>query len=298
MRIALIALATFLIALFLAADTRGATTFMFSTGDPDGLIATATRPPSAGKIETETADDFVLTQQTTINSASFTGLLVGTDVTTASIPRVTVDMYRVFPNESDATRTITVPTRANSPGDVELDGRDTVDNNMSFTATVINPSFDASNSVLNGINPSPNQTTGGEGAVNGQEVRIDVTFNPAFDLAADHYFFRPEVEVTGGEFYWLSASKPIGAGGTPFDPDLQSWTRNETLAPDWLRIGTDIVGGDTPPTFNASFSLSGEVNEQPPPPPPTGIPLPTSFWPGFGVLAGLAAFKVRRATYV
>jgi hypothetical protein len=296
MRIAIPVIAAFLITLFVAADTHAATAFMFSTGDPDGLIGTATRPPSSGKIETETADDFVLTQQTTINSASFTGLLVGPDLTTASIPRVTVDMYRVFPNESDAARTITVPTRANSPGDVELDGRDTIDSNMTFTATVINPTFNAANSVLDGIHASPAQTTGGEGAVSGQEVRIDVTFNPAFSLAADHYFFRPEVEVTGGEFYWLSAAKPIGAGGTPFSPDLQTWTRNETLAPDWVRVGTDVVGGETPPTFNASFSLSGELVEQPPP--PTGIPLPTAFWPGFGLLAALAAVKFRRATYV
>src|SRR5882724_659956 len=111
--------------------------FSFSTNDPDGLIATATRPPSTGKIETETADDFVLDQHTTINTASFTGLLVG-DVTTGSIPRVTVDMYRVFPNESDTVRTITVPTRVNSPGDVELVGRDTASNDMTFTATIIN----------------------------------------------------------------------------------------------------------------------------------------------------------------
>src|SRR5262249_22544334 len=29
------------------------------------------------------------------------------------------------------------------------------------------------------------------------------------------------------------------------------------LAPDWLRIGTDIIGGTTPPTFNMTFSLAG-----------------------------------------
>jgi hypothetical protein len=40
----------------------------------------------------------------------------------------------------------------------------------------------------------------------------------------------------------------------PTPPDLQSWIRNDNLAPDWLRIGTDITG--TGP-FNASFSLSG-----------------------------------------
>jgi hypothetical protein len=286
MRIVIMASVGVLGLLLAVTEGRAGPAFNFSTNDPDGLIATATRPPSTGKIETETADDFVLDQHTTINSASFTGLLVG-DVTTGSIPRVTVDMYRVFPNESDQTRTITVPTRTNSPGDVELVGRDTASNDMTFNATVINPTFNAANSILNGIHASPNQTTGGEGPVSGQEVRIDVTFTTPLDLQADHYFFRPEVEVTGGEFYWLSASKPIVAPGTPFTPDLQTWTRNETILPDWVRVGTDVVGGATPPTFNASFSLSGEVVEQPPP--PTGIPLPAALVPGLAVLSGLGA---------
>jgi hypothetical protein len=55
---------------------------------------------------------------------------------------------------------------------------------------------------------------------------------------------------------WLSAPRP----GTPFPPgftDLQSWTRDVGIEPDWLRVGTDIVGGTTPPTFNASFVLNG-----------------------------------------
>jgi len=42
-----------------------------------------------------------------------------------------------------------------------------------------------------------------------------------------------------------------------FAPDLQSWTRDANLDPDWLRIGTDIVGGNFAPTFNAAFSLTG-----------------------------------------
>src|SRR5437667_2622941 len=187
MRIGTISLVALALSLLLATALYAGPAFSFSTGDPDGLIATATRPPSTGKIETETADDFVLTQQTKINTASFTGLLVG-DVTTASIPRVTVDMYRVFPNESDQTRTITVPTRVNSPGDVELDGRDTIDSNLTFSATIINPTFNAANSILNGIHASPNQTTGGEGPISGQEVRIDISFTTPFNLAPDHYF--------------------------------------------------------------------------------------------------------------
>ena len=47
--------------------------------------------------------------------------------------------------------------------------------------------------------------------------------------------------------------------GTPFAGDRQAWIRNMNLAPDWLRIGTDIVGGTTPPTFNMTFSLTGET---------------------------------------
>ncbi|MGH9664511.1 MAG: PEP-CTERM sorting domain-containing protein, partial [Bryobacteraceae bacterium] len=35
------------------------------------------------------------------------------------------------------------------------------------------------------------------------------------------------------------------------------------LDPDWLRIGSDIVGGSPAPTFNASFSISGETVPEP-----------------------------------
>jgi len=48
----------------------------------------------------------------------------------------------------------------------------------------------------------------------------------------------------------------------PFAPgttDLQEWIRNADLDPDWLRVATDIVGV-APPTFNATFSLSGEID--------------------------------------
>jgi hypothetical protein len=96
------------------------------------------------------------------------------------------------------------------------------------------------------------------------ELQFDVTFLTPFNLPADHYFFIPQVSVTGGQFYWLSASRPIsGAGTTPFSPDLQVWTRDANLDPDWLRVGTDIVGGQTPPTFNAAFSLDGTAVPEP-----------------------------------
>jgi hypothetical protein len=234
-----------------------ADSFFFSTGDVDGKMATASRPSSGGKIEIESADDFVLGTPMDITSATFTGLLTG-DV---SISRVVVEIYRVFPKDSTVPPSGNVPTRVNSPSDVAFETRDSLAGTLSFVISVLSPSFTTLNSVLNGIHPLPNQTTGGEGPVGGQEVLFDVTFSTPFLLPADHYFFVPQIEMTdaAGEFYWLSAPKPIVPPGTPFSPDLQSWIRNEDLAPDWLRIGTDIVGGAPPPTFNAVFSLSGET---------------------------------------
>ena len=100
-------------------------------------------------------------------------------------------------------------------------------------------------------------------------------------MPADHYFFRPEVLLTSGDFYWLSAPRPIVPPGTDFPlgfTDLQSWIRNDNLAPDWLRIGTDITHQGP---FNAAFTLSGE----------TVVPLPASL-PLLGTgLAGLALWR-------
>jgi hypothetical protein len=228
--------------------------FSFSTGNPDGLMATTSRPSVTGIKETETADDFILNQQVSITQATFTGLIpLGSPIVT----QVVVEIYRVFPNDSDAGRAPNVPTRMNSPSDVEFVGRDTAAGNLTFQTRIMASTFSAANSVLNGINPKPNQTTGGEGSVTGQEVQFTVNFTSPITLGPDHYFFVPQVLLDTGNFFWLSAVRPIVPPGTPFSPDLQSWIRNEDLAPDWLRVGTDIVGGATPPTFNAAFSLTG-----------------------------------------
>jgi len=243
--------------LWIFAASASAAPFFFSTGDPDGRMATASRPDSAGKIEIESADDFVLTNPTTITSATFTGLIPRD----AIVADVVVEIYRVFPKDSNLPPSGNVPTRVNSPSDVAFDTRDGGAGELSFTTSILNADFTASNSVLNGINKSPNQTTGGEGPVTGEEVLFNVSFTTPFNLAADHYFFIPQVELDNGDFYWLSAPKPIVAPGTPFSPDLQSWIRNANLDPDWLRVGTDIVGGDAPPTFNAAFSLAGQAPE-------------------------------------
>ena len=235
---------------------------------PNNGMAAASRP-SSSTFEIETGDDFFLGNQTSINSASFVGLLVPGTGGTPSISSLVAEIYRVFPQDSDTTRTPNVLTRVNSPADVAFDSRDSASSGLRFTFTVLNNSFTANNSVQpGGIHAFPNQRTGGNGPITGQEVQIDVTFLTPLSLAANHYFFIPQVQLSnGGEFYWLSASRPIsGAGTTPFPAgvtDLQAWTRDAGLDPDWSRIGTDIVGGTTPPTFNMAFSLDGTATPEP-----------------------------------
>ncbi|MCU1237086.1 MAG: hypothetical protein JWP63_5053 [Candidatus Solibacter sp.] len=207
-----------------------------------------------------------------INSASFVGLLVpGATGGSTTISDVVAEIYRVFPQDSNTVRTPNVVTRTNSPSDVAFDTRDSAGGGLTFTTSVLNPTFTVINSVQpGGIHPSPNQTTGGNGPLTGQEIQITVTFLTPFNLPANHYFFIPQLELTNGaQFYWLSASRPIsGAGTTPFPAgvtDLQAWTRDAALNPDWSRIGTDIVGGATPPTFNLAFSLDGTAAPEPGP---------------------------------
>jgi hypothetical protein len=270
-------------ALFYAASPASAADFSFTTGDPDGLMATGSRPASTGKIDIESADDFLLTQPTRINSATFTGLLP-TGFSAGDIVSVGIEIYRVFPNDSTDPPSGNVPTRNNSPSDVALLELDSGAGDLSFATAVLNASFQAANSVLNGINPSPGQTTGGEGAVTGEEVRFDITFTNPLLLLPDHYFFVPQVELSTGDFLWLSAPRPNTID--PFAPDLQTWIRDENLDPDWLRVGTDIVGpgADTPaPAFNGAFSLNGEA-----------VPLPAAVWSSLTALLALAALHLRR----
>jgi hypothetical protein len=237
---------------------------------PNNALAMASRPDTPS-FEIESADDFVLGSPTAITSASFVGLIVSGTGGTPSISEIVTEIYRVFPLDSNTARTPNVPTRANSPSDDVFDSRDSAVSGLTFTSTTLATSFTALNSVQpGGIHPSPNQTTGGNGPISGTEVQITVTFTTPISLPANHYFFIPQVALTnGGQFYWLSASRPIsGAGTTPFPnglTDLQAWTRDAALDPDWLRVGTDIVGGAPAPTFNAAFSLDGVTLPEPSP---------------------------------
>ena len=256
---------------------------VFDNGNVDGRFASASRPEAAAAFEIESADDFVLAQHTLITSASFYGLLP-TGMSLASIGAVQVEIYRVFPNDSAVGRTsgaptfstTQVPTRVNSPSDIAFDTRASAGATLSFSTALLSPSFTVANSLQpGGIHALPNITTGGSGAFAGQEVRFDVTFATPFDLAADHYFFVPQVADRPGTFFWLSASAHLRPGNavlpdcrpgsaTPLDPDwlpsapTSSAARRPHLQPRLPLSGTTVAAVPEPETwalFAGGFAL-------------------------------------------
>lgn len=170
-----------------------------------------------------------------------------------------VEIYRVFPEDSASPPSGDVPTRTNSPSDVAFASRDSDAGGLTFNSVTLAGSYSADNSVLNGINPVPSNQTGGEGPIAGAEVLLDVTLGAPISLAAGRYFLVPQVLLAGPDqdFYWLSAARPAA----PPVPDLQTWIRNGSIDPDWLRVGTDIEGAGR--AYNASFTLRGTAVPEP-----------------------------------
>jgi len=238
-----------------------ADTFVFETGSPTNQFASLSRRPSPGKAETETADDFPLQEPTVITGAKIFGLIpLGTPV--ENIRDVEVEVYQIFSDKnSDVSRTSgfpdfktpVSPTRVNSPADVEIDTatRAKTEGTLTISTRVLNASFLVGATVLNGISVG----AGSAGQFTGEEVEITITFTNPIVLPSGQYFFRPEVLLSSDDFRYLSGPRPIPAGST-LTPDRQAWIRNQTLAPDWLRIGTDIIGAGA---FNMAFSLNGET---------------------------------------
>jgi PEP-CTERM motif len=244
----------------LAAPVHAQATFQFNSGNVDGRMAMASRPERTGIGEIEAADDFILTHHTRITSASFIGIVPLGGLPDVSI--LNVEIYRVFPGDSRNPPSGNVPTRVNSPGDNAFQTRGSGSSELTYTTTVLNPNFTAANSVINTLRLNG----GSSGPATGAEVLFTVNFTSPFELDADHYFFVPQVALGSGEFFWLSSIRPIVPPGTAFSPDLQAWMRNADLDPDWLRVGTDIIGGTPAPTFNGAFTLTGVESDVVPEP--------------------------------
>jgi hypothetical protein len=115
---------------------------------------------------------------------------------------------------------------------VAFQERELASSNLNFSASILSGSFTAANSVLNGINKIPNQTTGGEGAVTGQEVLFEsCLYSAPFLLPADHYFFIPQVELSSGDFLWLSARSRLCHPARHFYPICKAGLATEDPQP-------------------------------------------------------------------
>ena len=155
---------------------------------------------------------------------------------------------------------------------------------LMFVPAIVQMSFTAANSVLNGIHPMPGQFTGGDGAVTGQEVTLQHLVLERAQPARRPLLLRPaspgderRVPLAVGAAADRAPGVPFPAGST----DLQSWIRNAALDPDWLRVGTDITHQGP---FNAVFTLSGDTV--------AAVPEPETY---ALLLIGIAAIGVARA---
>src|SRR6266852_6173976 len=90
------------------ATSLWAAPFSFTTGAADGRLGALSRRASPGKLETETADDFILQQTTVITQAKIIGLVpLGTPL--ENIKEVEIEVYHVFPSDSIPPRAPEVP---------------------------------------------------------------------------------------------------------------------------------------------------------------------------------------------
>src|SRR6516164_9517406 len=156
------------------------TYFFVSTGNTDRKLGALSRPASAGKLETETADDFVLNQTTVITGATIIGL-ISPATPLADITNVEVEFYHRFPTDSANPDPLAgnVPSRTNSPSDVEIDTatRDGSLGTLRFAVRLLNANSSVPESVLNGIKKKPEDpTTHGDGPATGEGVEMGSTF--------------------------------------------------------------------------------------------------------------------------
>src|SRR5437667_8941460 len=77
---------------------------------------------------------------------------------------------------------------------------------------------------MNRINNKREQSILGEEGKTREDVEIIISFTTPIIVPAGHYFFRPEVLVTGGDFLYLSAPDraPLRGGLASLDPQLKA----------------------------------------------------------------------------
>src|SRR5579871_40689 len=100
-------------------------TILYSNLQVNAAMAAGSRPASGSGVEIEAADDFIVSTTASVTEIKFIGLITGG--VTVDTAQTNLEFYRVFPNDSDTTRTPAVPTRTNSPSDVAFDSRSFAD---------------------------------------------------------------------------------------------------------------------------------------------------------------------------
>src|SRR4029453_3529626 len=103
------------------------------------------------KLETQTGDDFIITETTSIRRATITGLIpLGTPL--SSIHNVEIEVCRVFPKDSIDPPSRNVPSRKHPPGERGVDSatRDGSLGTITFSTGVLSQSFSVLNTVVTG----------------------------------------------------------------------------------------------------------------------------------------------------
>ena len=206
--------------------------FVFSTGTPDGLLGALSQPAGSGTSRPRPPTTSSLSETTSIAQATITGLIpAGTPAGEhqqrrgRGLSRLSQGLGR-SPLGAGARAGQLARRRRDRQrharcerGNARVRGRSLVDASSSVL-----------NTVVDGINPVPAERDPW------RRSRRAARWSRSRSPSPRRSFCRritissaPRSQVTGGDFLFLSAPKPIVAPGTPFMGDLQAWIRNSDL---------------------------------------------------------------------
>jgi hypothetical protein len=238
-------------------------TTLWDTLEPNNAIAFS----SQGQVPDEAADDFTITNPNgfRVTNISFLGFFTDDK---AKIQDINLAFYKVFPENSDLTRT-PATVRTNGPADDEFTAVSLANKQLSFTVSDAKNGFEVKQTLL--PNSGPNAPGFGSGKLGGPAKgklrRIDVKLNTPLELKPGAIFLSIVVNPSTGQFLRLAGSRP------PTFPnplptgviDRQAWFRTNAgfanaLEPDWVR-GSDVANqqnGTADPAFNLTVKVQGE----------------------------------------
>ena len=243
--------------------------YSFSTGDPDGKIATASRPESTEN--SRSSPRMISCSPTTsITSATFTGLVPGggerpptsSSRSIAYFPRLGCRPHQ----RVAAVLDVEVPTRVNSPSDVAFLEADSATGGLVLDQGARGDLHRKQLGETGGIYPEPESDTGGNGAVTGEEVRFDRELHRRLAPPRQPLFLRASGRAGQRQFLLAVGAEADRLAGTPFPPgftDLQSWTRDDSARSRLAAHRHGHRGRRPAPTFNAAFSLAGSAVPEP-----------------------------------